>query len=56
VERHSLAARATTDPSAYTNVLDTVAGTAAGQPLWAAGYSTSGGTPQFATLIETTSG
>jgi hypothetical protein len=46
----------TTDPSAYTNVLDTVAGTAAGQRLWAAGYSTSGGTPQFATLIETTSG
>jgi hypothetical protein len=46
----------TTDPSAYSNVLDTVAGTTAGQPLWTAGYSTSGGTPGFATLIETTSG
>ena len=46
----------TTDPSPYSNVLDTVAGTAAGQPLWAAGYRTSGGEPDFSTLVETTTG
>ena len=46
----------TTDPDAGSNVLDTAAGTAAGQPLWAAGYGTSSGTPQTATLIETTTG
>ncbi len=46
----------TTNPEAGSNVLDTVAGTAAGQPLWAAGYGTSSGTPQTATLIEITTG
>jgi len=46
----------TTDPKAGSNLLATVAGTAAGQPLWAAGYGTSNGTPQTATLIETTTG
>ena len=47
---------ATTDPDAGSNVLDTVAGTAVGQSLWAAGYGTSSGTPQTATLVETTTG
>lgn len=46
----------TIDPDAGANLLDAVAGTAAGQPLWAAGYGTSSGTPQTATLVETTTG
>jgi hypothetical protein len=45
----------TTDPDPGSNTLDTVAGTAAGQPLWAAGFGT-GGTPATASLIETTTG
>jgi hypothetical protein len=46
----------TTNPAAGSNTLSSVAGTASGQPLWAAGFGTSGGTPQFSTLIEKTTG
>ncbi|REH34736.1 hypothetical protein BCF44_11912 [Kutzneria buriramensis] len=43
------------NPGPGSNALNAVAGAGAGQPLWAAGFAT-GGTPQFATLIETTTG
>jgi hypothetical protein len=38
------------------NSLNAVAGSAAGQPLWAVGFGTSSGTPQVTTLVETTTG
>jgi len=44
----------TTNPDAGSDVLNTVAGTAAGQPPRAAGYGTT--STQTATLIETTTG
>lgn len=45
-----------TDPAAGSNQLNSVAGTTAGQPLWAVGFGTSSGTPQVSTLVETTTG
>jgi hypothetical protein len=44
----------TTNPDAGSNILDAAGGTAAGQPLWAAGLGTS--SSLTATLIETTTG
>ena len=44
----------TTNPDAGSNILNAVAGTAAGQALWAAGYGTS--SAQTDTLIETKTG
>lgn len=43
------------NPGPGSNALNAVAAAGAGQPLWAAGFAT-GGTPQFTTLIETTTG
>jgi hypothetical protein len=43
------------DPAAGSDSFSSVAGSAAGQPLWAVGLGT-GGTPQFTTLVETTTG
>jgi len=42
--------------TAGANALSAASGTAAGQPLWAVGFSSSSGTPQFTTLVETTTG
>jgi hypothetical protein len=44
------------NPAAGSNSLNAVAGSAAGQPLWAVGFGTSSGTPQVTTLVETTTG
>lgn len=44
------------DPAAGADSFSSVAGSAAGQPLWAVGFGTSSGTPQFTTLVETTTG
>ena len=44
-----------TNPAPGSNSLNAVAGSAAGQPLWAVGLGT-GGTPQETTLVETATG
>jgi hypothetical protein len=44
------------DPAAGSDQLSGVAGTIAGQPLWAVGFGTGSGMPQFSTLVETNTG
>jgi len=43
-------------PAPGSNSFSSVAGSGTGQPLWAVGFGTGSGQPQYSTLVETTTG
>jgi hypothetical protein len=46
----------TANPAPGSNAFSSVAGSGIGQPLWAVGFGTRSGQPQYSTLVETTTG